>query len=116
MSALSKFDLALERVLERKVDEYFGSLIELNRGPVVQIHAAVTRNGLTKAVRRTKVSQLADMKVGSPTFFKTAKGIDIETWEKRWCGARGYAQRKTGFVWRVNLDREQNGVWVTRTR
>ena len=50
--------------IRRKVDEYFGSLIELNRGPVFQVHAAMTRNGLTKAVRNTKRSQLADMKRG----------------------------------------------------
>lgn len=98
------------------VKSYFAPFIELEKGPVVQVHAAVTRKGLTKAVRRTKVSQLADMKVGSPTFFKTPKGVKIETWEGRWCGTRGYMQRKTGFVWQVNLDREQNGVWVTRTR
>jgi len=116
MAGLSKFDLALERVMERKVDEYFGTLLELNRGPVVQVHAAVTRNGLTKAVRRTKTSQLCDMKVNDPVFFKTPKKVDIETHESRWCAMRGYAQAKTGFKWRVNLDREQDGIWVTRVR
>lgn len=98
------------------VNEYFGSLLELEKGPVVQLHAAVTRRGLSKAVRRTKVSQLADMQLNSSVFFKTPKGVSVDTWESRWCGARGYAQRKTGFSWRVNLDREQGGVWVTRTR
>jgi len=33
------------------VKEYFGSLLELQKGPVFQVHAAATRNGLTKAVR-----------------------------------------------------------------
>lgn len=98
------------------VKSYFASLLELQKGPVLQVHAAVTRNGLTKAVRRTKTSQLADMKLNSSVFFKTPKGISVDTWESRWCGARGYAQEKIGFVWRVNLDRERNGVRVTRTR
>jgi hypothetical protein len=110
----------IERMLREEVraavKEYFGSLLELQKGPIVQVHAAVTRRGLTKAVRRTKVSQLADMQVNEPTFFKAPKGVSVSTWEGRWCGTRGYLQRKTGFVWRINRDHEQGGVWVTRTR
>jgi hypothetical protein len=98
------------------VKEYFGSLLELQKGPIVQVHAAVTRRGLTKAVRQTKVSQLADMQVNELTFIKAPKGVSVSKWEGRWCGTRGYLQRKTGFVWRINRDHQKGGVWVTRTR
>jgi len=95
LASMSKFDLALERVLERKVDEYFGSLLELNRGPVLQVHAAVTRNGLTKAVRKTKRSQLADMKRGEEYFFPVPKGVDVGRWTDRWSSAIDSMQKKT---------------------
>ena len=116
MSSMSKFDLALERVLERKVDEYFGSLLELKRGPVLQVHAAVTRNGLTKAVRKTKRSQLADMEVGEEYFFKTPKGVDVRTWTNRWAKSAYSMQVKTGYRWSTHRDREQGGAVIVRTR
>lgn len=115
MKSMSKFDLALDRVLERKVDEYFGSLIELNRGPVFQVHAAMTRNGLTKAVRRTKRSQFADMERNESVLFKAPKGVTIERLHSRLDSTRSSMQKKTGYRWRVNNARDQNGVRVTRT-
>lgn len=116
MAALSKFDLALERVLERKVEEYFGSLLELNRGPVVQVHAAVTRNGLTRAVRKTKRSQLADMERGKEYFFKAPKGVDVRTWTNRWAKSAYSMSRKTGLRWSAHRDRENGGAVIVRTR
>jgi hypothetical protein len=122
MAALSKFNLVsvMERTAQEEtraiVREYFAPLIELNRGPIIQVHAAVTKNGLTRAVRKTKVSQLADMEVDSPTFFKAPKRVSVKAWEDRWSSTRTYVQRKTGFVWRINRDHEQGGVWITRTR
>lgn len=116
MKSMSKFDLALERVLERKVDEYFGSLIELNRGPVFQTHSAMTRNGLTKSVRKTKRSQLADMTVGEEIFFKAPKGVDVRTWTNRWAKSAYSMQVKTGYRWSAHRDREQGGAVIVRTR
>lgn len=98
------------------VKSYFAPFIELEKGPVVQVHAAVTRKGLTKAVRRTKVSQLADMEVGKEYFFKTPKGVDVRTWTNRWSSSADYLQKKTGFKWSTHRDREQGGALVTRTR
>lgn len=122
MAGLSKFDMveemrsAVREEARTFVREYFAPLIELNRGPVVQVHAAITKNGLSRAVRRTKVSQLADMKVNSPTFFKAPKGVRVKVWEDRWSATRTYVQRKTGFVWSINRDHEEGGVWITRTK
>lgn len=123
MVGLSKFETIVERTIEKriadridqKIDEYFGSLLELTRGPVVQVHAAVTRNGLTKAVRKTKRSQLADMRKNEQVFFKAPRGVTISRWESRWCSTRTQMQQKTGFKWRINRDHEQGGVWITRT-
>ena len=116
MKSMSKFDLALERVLERKVDEYFGSLIELNRGPVFQVHAAMTRNGLTKAVRKTKRSQLADMKRGEEIFRAAPPGVDVGDFTDRWSYTIHTMQKKTGYKWSTHRDREQGGAVITRTR
>lgn len=116
MKSMSKFDLALERVLERKVDEYFGSLIELNRGPVFQVHAAMTRNGLTKAVRKTKRSQLADMERGKEIFYPAPKGVDVGRWTDRWSSAIDSMQKKTNYRWSTHRDREQGGAVIVRTR
>lgn len=116
MNSMSKFDLALERVLERKVDEYFGSLLELNRGPVVQVHAAVTRNGLTRAVRKTKRSQLADMKIGVEYKFKAPKGVSVAKFTDRWSASIHQMKRKTGLNWSARRDHDSRGTIVVRTR
>lgn len=99
-----------------EVRNYFASLLELEKGPVVQVHAAVTRNGLTKAVRRTKVSQLADMERGKEYFFKAPKGVDVARWTDRWSSSIDYMQKKTGFKWSTHRDRENGGTIVVRTR
>ena len=116
MSLANKIDSIVERVIERKIEEYFGSLLELRKGPIFQVHASMTKAGLGRAVRKTKRSQLADLRVNEPVFFKAPKGVDVKIWESRWCSARTQMQRKTGYVWRVNRDYEQGGVCVTRTR
>jgi hypothetical protein len=116
MSSLSKFDIVLERVLERKVDEYFASLAELSRGPVFQVHAAMTKSGLTRAARKTKRSQLADMKVGQEYFFKAPKGVNVARWTDRWSSAIDSMQKKTGYRWSTHRDRENGGAVITRTR
>jgi hypothetical protein len=116
MSAVSKFDVIVERVLERKIEEYFASLLELNKGPVFQVHAAMTKNGLTRAVRKTKRSQLADMKVGQEYFFRAPKGVDVRTWTNRWAKSAFSMQQKTGYRWSTHRDREQGGAVIVRTR
>lgn len=124
MVGLSKFETIVERTIEKriadridqKIDEYFGSLLELNRGPVVQVHAAVTRNGLTKAVRRTKRSQLADMELRKEYFFKAPKGVDVGRWTDRWSSSIDSMQKKTGFKWSTHRDRENGGAVIVRTR
>lgn len=111
---------AIEKIfreeIRRKVDEYFGALLELEKGPVIQVHAAVTRNGLTKAVRKTKRSQLADMQKNEPVFFKMPHGVSMATWHSRWNSSRQQMQKITGFKWSLSNDREQGGLWITRTR
>jgi hypothetical protein len=114
MSAVSKFDVMLERVLERKVDEYFGSLLDLRKGPVFQVHASMTRTGLTRAVRKTKRSQLAGMKKNEEFLSKMPRGVKIETWHSRWNSCRQQMQRITGYKWRLNNDRENGGIRITR--
>ncbi len=124
MKSMSKFDTIVERIIEQKIEqrveqkieEYFGSLLELNRGPVLQVHAAVTRNGLTKAVRKTKRSQLADMKRGEEYFFPVPKGVDVGRWTDRWSSAIDSMQKKTGFKWTTHRDRENGGAVIVRTR
>ena len=120
MAALSKFDLLVEQVVERKVDrkieEYFASLLELEKGPVVQVHAAVTRNGLTKAVRRTKRSQLADMKRGVEYKFKAPRGVTVARFADRWAKSAHSMKKKTGLVWSVHRNHDEGGVIVVRTR
>ena len=110
----------VERIFREEVrsfvKDYFGSLLELEKGPVVQVHAAVTRNGLSKAVRRTKRSQLADMKVGEEYFFKSPKGVDVARWTDRWASAIDSMQKKTNFRWSTHRDREQGGAVIVRTR
>jgi hypothetical protein len=106
----------LRPILREYVKEYFGSLLELNRGPVVQVHAAVTRNGLTKAVRKTKRSQLADMERGKEYFFKAPKGVDVARWTDRWSSSIDSMQKKTGYKWSTHRDREQGGAVIVRTR
>lgn len=96
------------------VKEYFGSYLELEKGPVLQVHAAVTRNGLTKAVRKTKRSQLADMKRNESVFFKAPRGVTVERWHSRWNGTRQQMQKITGFKWSLSNDRDQGGLWITR--
>ena len=98
------------------VKEYFGSFVELQKGPVFQVHAAATRNGLTKAVRKTKRSQLADMRRNDEVFFKAPRGITIQRWHSRWNGTRQQMQKITGFKWSLRNDQEQGGIWITRTR
>lgn len=98
------------------VKEYFGSYLELDKGPILQVHAAVTRNGLTKAVRKTKRSQLADMEVKKEYFFKAPKGVDVGRWTDRWSSAIDSMQKKTGFKWKTHRDRENGGAVIVRTR
>ena len=99
------------------VKNYFASLLELEKGvTVVQVHAGVTRKGLTKAVRKTKVSQLADMEVGKKYFFKTPKNVDVERWADRWSSTIAYLQRRTGFKWSTHRDHDQGGAVIVRTR
>lgn len=111
---------AIERILREEarnvLKEYFGSLLELEKGPVVQVHAAVTRNGLSKAVRRTKRSQLADMERGKEYFFAAPKGVDVGRWTDRWSSAIDSMQKKTGFKWKTHRDRENGGAVIVRTR
>ena len=98
------------------VKSYFASLLELQKGPVFQTHSAMTRNGLTKSVRKTKRSQLADMEVGKEYFFKTPKGVDVRTWTNRWAKSAYSMQVKTGYRWSAHRDREQGGAVIVRTR
>jgi hypothetical protein len=116
MAALSKFDVIVERVLERKIEEYFTSLLELEKGPVFQVHAAMTKDGLTRAARKTKRSQLADMKVGEEYFFKAPKGVNVARWTDRWSSAIDSMQKKTGYRWSTHRDRDQGGAVIVRTR
>lgn len=98
------------------VKSYFASLLELQKGPVFQTHSAMTRNGLTKSVRKTKRSQLADMKVGEKYFFKAPKSVDVRTWTSRWADCTYSMQVKTGYRWSAHRDREQGGTVIVRTR
>ena len=98
------------------VREYFGSFEELKKGPVFQVHSAMTKDGLTKAVRKTKRSQIADMKLGEQVFIKAPKGISVELWGSRWSSTRTQMQRISSHKWTVNRDHELNGVHVTRVR
>jgi hypothetical protein len=98
------------------VKQYFASFVELQKGPVFQVHAAMTRNGLTKAVRKTKRSQLADMEVGKEYFFKTPKNVDVRTWTNRWAKSAYSMQVKTGYRWSTHRDHEQGGAVIVRTR
>ena len=98
------------------VREYFGSLLELERGPVFQIHASMTKQGLTKAVRKTKRSQLADMKIGEVMFVKAPKGMDVKLLQSRWSSSCTKMQNITEYKWKVNRDFERGGVHVTRVR
>lgn len=124
MVGLSKFETIVERTIEKriadridqKIDEYFGSLLELNRGPVLQVHASVTRNGLTKPVRKTKRSQLADMKIGVEYQFKAPKGVSVAKFTDRWSASIHQMKRKTGLRWSAHRDHENGGVVIVRTR
>jgi hypothetical protein len=116
MSAVSKFDAMFERVIERKIEEYFASLLELEKGPVFQVHAAMTKNGLTRAARKTKRSQLADMKIGQEYFFRAPKGVDVRTWTNRWAKSAFSMQKKTGYRWSTHRDWDHGGAVVVRTR
>ncbi len=120
MSAVSKFDIMFERVLERKLerklDEYFASLEVLETGPVFQVHAAMTRKGLTKAARKTKRSQLADMKVNEEYFFKAPAKVAVDVFSDRWSSSVAHMQKKTGYKWSVHRDWEQGGAVIVRTR
>jgi hypothetical protein len=98
------------------VKSYFASLLELQKGPVFQTHSAMTRNGLTKSVRKTKRSQLADMKRGEEYFFPVPKGVDVGRWTDRWSSAIDSMQKKTGFKWTTHRDRENGGAVIVRTR
>jgi hypothetical protein len=102
--------------IRNSMKEYFASLMELEKGPVLQVHAAVTRNGLTKAVRKTKRSQLADMKRNESVFFEAPRGVTVERWHSRWNSTRQQMQKITGFKWSLSNDRDQGGLWITRTR
>ena len=120
MSAVSKFDAMFERILEqkleRKIDEYFASVTVLSKGPVFQVHASMTKSGLTRAAKLTKRSRLADMSKDEKVFEAAPKGVSVNCWESRWCSTRSQMQRKTGYVWRINRDHEKGGVWITRTK
>lgn len=124
MAGLSKFETIVERTIEKriadridqKIEEYFASFLELQKGPVFQTHSAMTRNGLTKSVRKTKRSQLADMKVGEEYFFKAPKGVDVARWTDRWSSSIDSMQKKTGYKWSTHRDREQGGAVIVRTR
>jgi hypothetical protein len=96
------------------VREYFGSLLELERGPVFQVHSAMTKDGLTKAVRKTKRSRMADMRKGEQIFEKAPPGVSVDRWESRWASTRHKMQSKTGYKWRINRDHERGGVHITR--
>jgi len=102
--------------IRSEVRSYFAALLELEKGPVFQVHAAMTRNGLTKAVRKTKRSQLADMEVGKEYFFKAPKGVDVARWTDRWSASIDSMQKKTGYKWSTHRDREQGGAVIVRTR
>lgn len=106
----------LREELRRKVDEYFGSFLELEKGPVFQVHAAMTRKGLTKAVRKTKRSQLADMERGVEYKFKTPKGVSVAVWADRWSNAACAMKEKTGFKWSIHRDNESNCATIVRVR
>lgn len=114
MESLMRDELRV--VLREYVKEYFGSMTELSRGPILQVHAAMTRTGLTKAVRKTKRSQLADMQVGEEYFFAAPKGVDIRTWTNRWAKSAYSMSVKTGYKWSAHRDREQGGAVIVRTR
>lgn len=124
MAGLSKFETIVEQTIEKriadridqKIEEYFAPLLELQKGHVLQLHGAMTRNGLTKAVRKTKRSQLADMKRGKEYFFKAPKGVDVRTWTNRWAKSAYSMQVKTGYRWSTHRDHDQGGAVVTRTR
>jgi hypothetical protein len=98
------------------VKEYFAPLMELEKGPVFQVHASMTKTGLTRAVRKTKLSQLADMKVGTEYFFKTPKNVAVDVFADRWSSSVWHIQKKTGYKWSVHRDWEQGGAVIVRTR
>lgn len=102
--------------IRNSMKEYFASLMELEKGPVFQVHASMTRNGLTKAVRKTKRSQLADMEVGKKYFFAAPKGVDVADYTDRWSYTIHSMQKKTGYKWSTHRDREQGGAVITRVR
>lgn len=99
-----------------EVRKYFAPLFELEKGPVFQVHASMTRTGLSRAVRKTKRSQLADMEVGKEYFFKAPKGVDVRTWTNRWAKSAYSMQVKTGYRWSTHRDRENGGAVLVRTR
>jgi hypothetical protein len=123
MSSMSKFDTIVERIIEQKIEqrveqkieEYFASISVLSKGPVFQVHSAMTQNGLTKSALKTKRSKLANMKKNERIFVPTLRGVTMERWHSRWNATRQSMQRKTGYKWRLNNDREGGGLWITRT-
>ena len=103
----------LERTINRKVDEIFGNMSLLGKGPVFQTHAAVTRRGgLTKAVKKTKRSHIADLRVGDAHLFPIPKGVSHTALVSRVNSARTQMQKITGFKYCVN--KVDGGALITR--
>lgn len=124
-SAFSKMYLTLLRQeiekqlparVEAMLQQSFGTMADLVGGPVFQLHAKATENGLGKAVPASKTSKLVNMKVGETIFIPCEKRVSVSRHESRWCGIRGHAQKRSNFKWRINRDHDLNGVHITRTK
>ena len=110
----------IEKIIREEVRsivrEYFGSIEELKKGPVFQVHSAMTKDGLTKAVRKTKRSQIADMKLGERVFIQAPRDVSVELWGSRWASTRTQMQKMSPHKWAVKCDHELGGVHITRVR
>lgn len=109
------FENILREEIRTAVREYFGTLSDLKTGPVLQLHAAATKSGLSRAVRKTKRSQLADMKKNVEYFFAAPKGVSVPVWTDRWATSIHQMQKKTGFRWSAHRDRDHGGAVIVRT-
>lgn len=102
--------------VEAMLQQSFGTMADLVGGPVFQVHAKATENGLGKPVLATKTAKLVNMKKGETIFIPCEKRVSVSLHESRWCGIRQHAQKRSNFKWRINRDHDRGGVHVTRTK
>lgn len=117
---LTSLRLEFERQLPERVgallNQTFGTMADLVGGPVFQLHAKATENGLGKPVPATKTAKLVNMKVGDTIFIPSEKRVTVSKLESRWSGIRQHAQKRSNFKWRINRDHDRGGVRITRTK